>query len=263
MPLDDVMSRPSRQVFEAGPGRKLAFSFLFLLISPFFVSLFPMLFWRMSQGQWGDLIGLAVLAVGLALLMVLIVIELMISLRARVAFGKDAVRIRLPRGRGIFPSLVFNDQTIRYEEIEAIEVRREVYGGQVAPVLLKGARIVLKDQTFVPLGYVNDANVDPALPFDEIAEKIAARASVEIRDVGHVHRSAQRKFLGLHASQEQLQPLEAAEIEQLNARHGRLIVGLVGLLIVLVGFGILSDRDRRYPWTNLTVEQAASETPAQ
>ncbi|MEL7049054.1 MAG: hypothetical protein AAFO75_08870, partial [Pseudomonadota bacterium] len=169
--------------------------------------------------------------------------------RSRVAFGKDAVRLRLPRGRGIFPSLIYNSVTIPYKDIANIEVRREIYGGQVAPVLLKGTRIVLKDKTAVPLGYVSEANVDPALPFDEIAEKIAARAGVEIDDVGNVRRSARRKVMGLKATDEQNIPVTNEEIESLNVRHGRFIFALVGSLLVLVGAGIFSDRDARYPWT--------------
>lgn len=261
MSRSDVMSSPPREVFEAGFGRKLAFSFLFLLLAPFFVSLFPMIFYRVQLGQWQGFTGLVVLGIGLSILMLLSLIELMLSLRARVAFGDKAVRIRLPRGRGIFPSLRFIDRTIPYEDIAAVEVRREVYGGNVAPVLLKGARVVLKDGETVQLGYVNEANVDPCLPFDEIATKIAARAGVELRDLGHVRRSAARKMLVMAATGDQRTPLEDAEIDRLNARHNGLMLGLVALLVVLVGVGIFYDRDRRYPWSNQAPTETAVQAP--
>ncbi|MEO1282911.1 MAG: hypothetical protein AAFV69_14375 [Pseudomonadota bacterium] len=248
----DVMSRPSRNVFEAGPGRRLALSFIFLIMLPFFVSLFPMLYFRLTQGNGEGILGLLVLAIGLSLLMLLVLIELMISLRSRVAFGKNAVKMRLPRGRGIFPSLIYQTRTIPYADISNIEIRREIYGGQWAPVLLKGTRIILKDETAVPLGYVSEANVDPALPFDEIAEKIAARAGVEIDDAGHVRRSAQRKIMGLRATEEDRVPISETEVADLNVRHGRVIFALVGTLMVLVGAGIFTDRDARYPWSNPT-----------
>ena len=41
-------------VYAAGGGRKFAFSFVFLLLLPFFISLPPMLFWRISQGHWQE-----------------------------------------------------------------------------------------------------------------------------------------------------------------------------------------------------------------
>ncbi|MEO1207103.1 MAG: hypothetical protein AAFV45_12305 [Pseudomonadota bacterium] len=250
MSENDVMSRPSRDVFEAGPGRKMALSFVFLLLLPFFVSLFPMLYFRLTLGDGEGLLGLLVVAVGLSLLMLLVLIELMISLRSRVAFGKNAVALRLPRGRGIFPSLIYNSRTIPYSDISNIEIRREIYGGQWTPVLLKGTRVILKDETAVPLGYVSEANVDPALPFDEIAEKIAARAGVEIDDAGHVRRSAQRKIMGLRATEEERVPISPDEVAELNVRHGRAMFALVGALMVMVGAGIFTDRDLRYPWSN-------------
>ena len=258
MSRSDVMSSPPREVFEAGFGRKLAFSLLFLLLAPFFVSLFPMTFFRVQLGQWNGMAGLLILGLGLSILMLLTLIELMLSLRARVAFGEKAVRIRLPRGRGIFPSLRFFDRTIPYEDVAAVEMRREVYGGTFAPVMLKGARVVLKNGDAVQLGYVNEANVDPALPFDEIAAKIAARAHVELRDLGHVRRSPGRKMMGIAATDGQRMPLDDAEVNRLNARHDRVMLALVAMLVVLVGAGIMFDRDRRYPWSNPVPDAQAS-----
>lgn len=259
MPRSDVMSSPPREVFEAGFGRKLAFSLVVLLLAPFFVSLFPMIFYRVQLGHWNGMFGLLVLAAGLTILMLLALIELMLSLRARVAFGEKAVRIRLPRGRGIFPSLRFSDRTIPYEDISAVEIRREVYGGTFAPVMLKGARVVLKDGGTVQLGYVNEANVDPCLPFDEIAAKIAARVHVELHDLGHVHRSATRKMLTMAATGGQRIPLDDAEVDRLNARHDRLMLAFVAVLVLLVGASIFSDRDQRFPWSNPTVDGQTAE----
>jgi hypothetical protein len=38
----------------------------------------------------------------------------------------------------------YKTREIPYSDIKAIETRREIYGGSVAPVLLKGARLILK-----------------------------------------------------------------------------------------------------------------------
>lgn len=258
MSRDDVMAREPRDVFEASAGRKIALSFVFLLLLPFAFSTGPMLYYRITQGNGEGLVSLVIVAVAALALFLLVLIELMISLRSRVAFGKKAVRLTLPRGRGIFPSLIYRTHKIPYDAVERVEIRREVYGGHVAPVMLKGARVILKDDTAIPLGYVSEANVDPALPFDEIAEKIAARAHAEIVDVGHVHRSAQRQILGLRASDEERVPITAAEIAKLNRRHDQVIFLLIGLLVLLVGLGIASDRDARYPWLSNPASTAAA-----
>ena len=51
-------SSRERTVYAAGGGRKFAFSFIFLILLPFFISLPPMLFWRISQGHWQGTLGL-------------------------------------------------------------------------------------------------------------------------------------------------------------------------------------------------------------
>jgi hypothetical protein len=126
--------KPARpNVYAAGGGRKFAFSFVFLLLLPFFVSLLPMLFWRISQRHWQGTFGLAVLAVAFAFIMFLIVIELMHSLMARIELGDTAVKLTLPAGRGPTPMVRCKTREIPYSDIKAIETRREIYGGWVAP----------------------------------------------------------------------------------------------------------------------------------
>ena len=80
------------------------------------------------------------------------------------------------------PKLFYKTHTIPYSDIEAVETRRELYGGIIAPVMLRGARIVTKGGQKIPLGYVSEANTDPALPVPEIAAEIARRAGLEVID---------------------------------------------------------------------------------
>jgi hypothetical protein len=240
-----VTPAPKREqmVYESGAGRKVAFSFIFLLLLPFFISLPPMFFWRLSQGQWLDTIGLMVLAVGFTFNMVLVIVELMHSLRARVELGEKSVKMTLPSGRGPTPVVRYATHDIPYDQIQAVETRREIYGGSVAPVLLKGARLILKDGSKVPLGYVSEANTDACLPFPEIARQIAERAGLSVNDRGNVRRSVQKKFFGFKKEivDEEEGPVEEAEIEALNKSHHRWVMRLIGLLGVLVVLGIALD----------------------
>lgn len=229
------------KVYASGTLRKIAFSLIFLLLLPFFVSLGPMLFARISHGHWIGTPGLILLTIAFATVMGLIVIELVSSVRSRVVLGEKAARIRLPQSRGLMSLFSYKTFNVPYSDIEAVEIRREIYGGSLAPVIMKGARLVLKDGSNVKLGYVNERNVDPAFPFTEIGERIAARADVEIIDVGNVNRSAFKKTFGLEASPEEKDVLSDAEIAAINHRHNQVIFLLVGLLIVLVSLGIFSD----------------------
>jgi hypothetical protein len=234
-------ARPS--VYAAGGGRKFAFSFVFLLLLPFFISLPPMLFWRISQGHWQGTFGLAVLAAAFTFIMFLIVIELMHSLMARIELGDKAVKLTLPSGRGPTPMIRYKTREIPYGDIKAIETRREIYGGSVAPVLLKGARLVLKDGTPVKLGYVSEADSDPSFPYPDIAHQIAERAGVPVTDMGNVRRSAQKKFLGLKKTliAEPEGTVDESQIAALNASHRRWVMRLIFLLVGLVVVGIALD----------------------
>jgi hypothetical protein len=235
--------KPERAVYAASGGRKLAFSFVFLLLLPFFASLPAMLFWRLSQGHWLGTFGLLVLAAAFAFIMLLVVVELTQSLRSRVELGDASVKLTLPAGRGPTPMLRYRSHDIPYDQIKAVETRGEVYGGSVAPVLLKGARLILKDDSVVKLGYVSEANTDPCFPFPEIAQKIAARAGVPIEHKGSVRRSAQKKFLGLKQGLigEPETPVGDYEMVVLNNHHQRWVMRLVWLLAGLVVLGIAMD----------------------
>jgi hypothetical protein len=236
-------SRPEQTVYAASGARKLAFSFVFLLLLPFFASLPAMLFWRISQGHWLGTLGLMVLALGFAFIMFLIVVELMQSLRSRVELGDTAVKMTLPSGRGPTPILRYKSYDIPYDQIKAVETRGEVYGGSVAPVLLKGARLILRDDSVVKLGYVSEANTDPCFPFPLIAHQIAARAGVPVDHKGCVRRSVQKKFLGLEREliDEAETPVGDYEMLVLNIKHHRWVMRLIWLLAGLVVLGIALD----------------------
>ena len=242
-PAGAPAGKPGQTVYAAGGGRKLAFSFLFLLLLPFFASLPAMLFWRISQGHWLGTLGLLVLAIAFAFVMFLIVVELMHSLMSRVELGEKSLKMTLPSGRGPTPMLRYRTHEIPYDQIKAVETRREIYGGSLAPVLLKGARLILKDGNAVKLGYVSEANTDPCFPFPEIARQIAERAGLAVEDRGSVRRSLQKKLLGLKREivDEAEGPVGEAEIEVLNKTHHRWVMRLIWLLVGLVVLGIALD----------------------
>jgi hypothetical protein len=234
---------PERRVYAASGGRKLAFSFIFLVLLPFFISLPPMLFWRLTQGHWSGTLGLMVLAIAFGFIMLLVLVELLHSLLARIEIGDTAVKLTLPAARGPSPWVRYRSHEIPYDKIKAIETRREIYGGEVAPVLLNGARIILKDYTPIKLGYVSEANSDPCFPYPDIARQIAEHAGVPIEHRGNVRRSAQRKLLGFkfNVLGEAEGDVHEEQIETLNRSHRSWVMRLIWLLCILVVVGIALD----------------------
>jgi hypothetical protein len=237
------IKKHERTVYAAGGGRKFAFAFVFLILLPFFISLPPMLFWRLSQGVWTGTFGLLVLAAGFTVIMFLLFIEVMHSLMTRIELGENSVKMTLPAGRGPTPVVRYRNHDIPYDQVKAVETRREIYGGSMAPVLLQGARLVLKDDSAVKLGYVSEANSDPCFPYPEIAQKIAERSGLQVEHKGNVRRSLQKKYFGLKKEflAEAAGEVPEAEIEALNKSHRKWVMRIISLLVGLMVVGIALD----------------------
>lgn len=230
-----------RTVYSSGGARATIFSFVFLLLLPFFASLPAMIYMRVASGKFDSTLGLAILAVGFAAIMLLVLAELLFSIRARIALGDTSVKLTLPSGRALVPMLRYQSHDVPYSDIKAIETRREIYGGSLAPVMMRGARIVTKDDRSISLGYLNEANVDPAFPYAEIAAKIAARAGVEVSDRGAVRRMVANKMMGIKAQDPAGTGIDEATIADLNRRHAQVVYAMIAGLVLLVGAGIASD----------------------
>ena len=231
---------PKPVVYHMGGGRKTVLSLAFLILLPFFVSLPIMLGERLSAGLWVGTIGLMVFGLAFAFLMGLIFTQLLHSLRSRVELGDTSVKMTLPRGRGIAP-VRFIKREIPYTQIKAVETRKELYGGSLAPNLLGSSRIVTKDGESIRLGYAHEEDTDPPLPVQEIAADIAQRAGLAVSDMGAVHRSVSRRIMGIAATAEENAPLTAEQIASCNARHSKAMKALVAALVLLLGAGIASD----------------------
>jgi hypothetical protein len=233
---------PETKVYASSGGRKTIFSFLFLMLMPFFASLPAMFYMRVKHGLLFDAAGLAIMATAFAILMFLILVELIYSLRARVELGPDGVEMTLPSGRGPTPMLKYRTTSIPYDQVQSVETRREIYGGSWVPVMLKGARVVTKEGKNVPLGYVSEANVDPTFPYPVIAKEIADRSRLPLIDRGNVRRSLRRKYLGLKSGGVNEDDIvDDAQIAELNKGHKNMVLGLVSGLVILVAVGVVLD----------------------
>ena len=186
-----------RRVYEAGAGRKMFLSLAFLILLPFYASLPAMLIQRLMHGLWLDTIGLMAFTAIFTGVMALLAVQLYHALRSRVEFGDTAVRITLPQGSGATPMLRFSNKEIPYDQIEAVETRRVLFGNALAPVLLRATRLRTRDGQHVRLGNVYEDNVDQAMPCPEIGAKLAERANCQVIDGGTVRRSIERRVLGL------------------------------------------------------------------
>ncbi len=233
--------KPERVVYEVGRARRWVFTGLFLLLLPFFASLGPMLFYRMSHGDWSGTVGLSLIAVCFFAIMFFVVTELLFSIRTKVVFKDAAVKLTVPAGKGPTPFFKYATHNLRYQDVDSVETYRELYGGALAPIILKGSRVLKKDGTEIPLGFVSEANVDPSLPFPEIAGMIADRANLEMKDCGCRRHRFRHRVLGLKSGDEMGTPIEDFNLDRLNRRHYVAITTLIAGVAALVALGIFLD----------------------
>jgi hypothetical protein len=227
--------------YRASGGRRLFFSFVFLLLVPFAVSLGPMLYQRITLGHWTGLGGFLILAIGLLILTTLVGAEAIRSIRSEVILENDRVHLTLPAGHGPTPLFRYASHDIPYDRIASVETRCEVYGGYLAPMLLRGHRLMLKDGSVVRLGYVSETDVDPVFPYPQIAAQIAGRAGIPINDTGSVWRSMPRKMLGLRSSSAGRDHIDQATVARLNDSHRRFMTVVIAGLVALVIAGVATD----------------------
>ena len=229
---------PDQTYYECGAGRKTFFSFAFVLLLPFYVSLPMMLFQRLSNQLWLDTWQLMILAL-FTLVMVLILFELIISMRSEVEIGEKAVSFTLPSGGGgVVPWLSYESRRVPYDEIEAIETRREIFGGTMAPMMMQTVRIITKSGERIQLGRTNEKDDDPKFPFPTIARQVAARADVDIIDRGNIMQEFHRRMFGLA---NQAEAGDTPEIDKLNSQHNKFLTILISVLVILLALGVLND----------------------
>lgn len=233
---------PVPQVWHASGGRRITLSFIFLLLLPFYASIGPMLFQRISRGLVVDSIWLALLGLAFTALMALVLAELMNSIRTRVEVGETSVKLTVPTFKhGPVPLFRFTEREIPFADIAGIDTRSEVYGGSLAPVMLKSTRLALTNDDKLVLGYTDPNDPDAVFPYPEIGAEIATRAGKPLVDHGMVHRSIGKRLLGATSGTSDNVPLDAATIESINRTHARNVRAvIVGLALLVVG-GIAVD----------------------
>jgi hypothetical protein len=246
-PIDSDPTMAEPEDYGASTLRTTIFCLVFLLLLPFFASLPAMIGMRAAAGHLTENLGLLVLAAVFTSLMFLVFVEMMFSIRTRVHLGREKVRMTLPSGRGPTPMLRYRSYEFPYDQVQSVETRREIYGGALVPVLMKGARVNLKDGSVVRLGYVSEADSDPVFPYVEIAGKIAERARLPLIDRGSVRRSVRSKMLGVKATDAENTLVEDLEIARLNASHNNFMLALIGVLLLLMLIGIVEDFARGSP----------------
>ncbi|MGE0055641.1 MAG: hypothetical protein AB7S74_15670 [Hyphomicrobium sp.] len=238
-----AQQRRARTDYGTGAVRQTIFALSLLALLPFAVGMVVMIVRRVSDGLWYDLPALMLLACGIGAVMAMLAFELLFSIRARLVLGKMALRFTLPKNGAAVPLWSYASHDIPYHAIKGVELRREVFGGKIAPVLLRGLVIKTKDNKETVVGHTLEGFEDPAFPFAMIGDQIAARAAVPLVDQRTIwiRRRSDRSLEYISHYDTDTYILDPAEEERLNVAHRRIMLGLTSALAAIVLLGLLAE----------------------
>jgi hypothetical protein len=229
-----------RRIWQASGLRRVTLAMVFLLLLPFYVSIGPMLFARLSHGLLVDAFWLGLIGLAFTAIMGLLLLQLVHAVRNRVVLDDQALTFTLPSVAGNIAGTAMFSKTVPINNVRAVETREEIYGKRWAPVRLVATRIVTREGEPVVLGFSNPENVDQTFPYPEIGRLVAERAGVEMTAHGAVRRSVAHRLLG-HTGKAGNEALPKEEIEAIQALHSRTMRGLIAAFVVLIIGGITID----------------------
>jgi len=232
-----------RSVYEAGDAQKTILGLSFLIFLPFLTSIPIMFLKRGLNGFFWDAISAAVLGVLLAAWLGYLLVQVMSSMRTRIAFEDEGLRLRVPIRRGPSPSTKYLRTFIPYDEVQAVETRCEVFTAlQQVPVCLEVASVLKTDGERVVLGYQHVHEEDPDIDYKVIAKQLARVADVPLVDKGKVKVGSALNSLRKGETLDWDAPDMGAEAyEKLRRRNVIIMTGLTFLILALFTAGLAYD----------------------
>jgi hypothetical protein len=242
--MANVRITPEVTIYKAGGRLRTALYSAFFFLMLLSMTALIGAIWLVSSGQWGSaaLFLLIFLAAGTALFLVRLFLFSLshteIQLRASMA------TFVLPNWHGPTPMLPYNEYEVSYADIEAVEIRGEVYRYFSMPVIVKAVSVLLKDGNRLTLGYVHDEAANLAMPFPSIAAQIAGRARVPLNRHGMVEADANSYSLLLDEPGWDAPELSEEQIEALRAEQhkGWFTAAIAAAAVTVIASGFMVIR---------------------
>lgn len=234
---DVVTYRPSR-----GLQTILSLTFFFILL--FMVNALAGAIWLATHNLQTDSLIFALMFATGAVLLFYAGIFLFAASHSEIHLAPDKAVMVLPNWRGPTPLFPYTETVVPYKDLSAVETRGEVYRYFILPVIVQSACLVRKDGQRLTLGYVRENHEDPWIPFHSIAEQLANRAGVPLRDRGVVEGNK-----GLHAVLQDepswdAPPLAQDRLEKLRRleRYGWTVLVLAFVLVAIAAIGFQATK---------------------
>lgn len=232
-----------KSVYEAGDAQKTIVALSFLIFLPFLISIPIMFLKRGLNGFFWDAISAAILGVILLAWMAYLFIQVMSSMRTRIAFEDDGLRVRVPQRRGPAPRTTYVKTFIPYDDIQAVEVRGEIYTAlRTVPVCSNATSVLLKSGERVVLGYQHEREEDPDIDYAVIAKQLERVAGVPLVNKGRVMVGSPSKAIRDGETLDWDTPdIGAQAYEKLRRRNALVMTGLTLVILTLFAAGLAYD----------------------
>lgn len=182
----EAMASGELPAYTHGRGLRVVLSVGFFLFLLFVINAGAGTIWLATHNLPGTALVFGLMfVVGLVVLLYL-GIFLFAASHTELHLGPEVVRMVLPNWRGPMPLFPYTEVEIPYDQIAAVETRGEIYRYLIIPTLMRSVSIVRRDGERFTLGYIRENTTDPAVPFNEVAGRIAERAGVSVRRRGVV-----------------------------------------------------------------------------
>ncbi len=235
-----VINDTAVRIYEASRGRKLILGLVFMLLTPFFISLPFMIYLRASKGFYYEAAILFVFAILFALWMIFLGAHILSSIRTRIQLNEQDAEFTVPNWRGPLPLFPYQKISLTYDNVESVEQRGEIYREAIIPVLMRSCCIVTRDGGRHVLGYMKEHATDPAFPFSEISHEIAMRSGKPMLDRGTILAGGQY-LAALRGSppwdKEPLSPQAVQTTRKAAQKFWWILIG-ISAAVLIVGVGI-------------------------
>ncbi len=184
--MAQAMAAAEASAYKHGRGLRVMLSVGFFVFLLFVINAGAGALWLATHNLPGTAIVFgAMFAAGLVVLLYL-GIFLFAASHTELHLGPDIVHMVLPNWRGPMPMFPYTEVELPYDQIAAVETRGEIYRYLLLPTLMRAVSVVSKSGERFTLGYIREESADAAVPFNDIAQRIAERAGVSVTRRGVV-----------------------------------------------------------------------------
>jgi len=237
--MSQATATDAAPTYAQGRGLRVVLSIGFFLFLLFVINSGAGAIWLATHNLPGTAAVFAIMFVVGLVILLYIGLFLFAASHTLLELSPNSVRMVLPNWRGPMPMFPYTEVEIPYDEIAAVETRGEIYRYLIMPTMMRSVSIRRQDGQRFTLGYIRENTTDPAVPFNEVAHKIAERAGISVNPRGVV--DCGNRFRVMVQDEPRWDTPECAPVDVEKARNrerwlwsGVFVVLVVAFLVAVV-----------------------------